>query len=263
MDATLTELNVYPLKSGGGTAVQHAELTPAGLRWDREFMLVNPEGRYLSQRQVPRLALLRPEFDGDVLTVGLSTASAAEPLVHKATMDGPVCDVNVHSTMCLGVDQGDEAAAWLSAAIRRDCRLVRFTGHRASSRGDEIHYADGHPLLVISVESLEDLNSRLDEPLPMNRFRPNLVVQGLGRYGEDTVRRLRVGPAEIEMVKPSTRCVITTTDQETAVRGREPLRTLALYRKVDRGIVFGYNAAPRSLGTLTVGDPVEILERAM
>nr|WP_276515345.1 MOSC domain-containing protein [Actinomadura coerulea] len=120
-------------------------------------------------------------------------------------------------------------------------------------------FADGYPLLVISAESLAGLNARLDEPLPMNRFRPTLVVEGLGPHGEDEVRLLRVGEAVIEMVKPCTRCVITTTDQRTAERGREPLRTLASYRTRDRGIQFGQNCVPRVLGTLRVGDPVEVV----
>ncbi|MFC4912468.1 MOSC domain-containing protein [Actinomadura gamaensis] len=270
MDAVLAELNVHPLKSGGGTALTSAELTPTGLPHDREFMLVTPEGRHLSQREHAELALLRPRFDGELLTV---SALGVEPLELKASGDGPVLDVTVHRKPCQGVDQGDQAAEWFtrflasSASERRGpftgCRLVRFTGRRPTSRGGgEVAFADGYPLLIISAESLADLNTRLDDPLPMNRFRPSLVLEGLGAYGEDGVRLLRVGPAVIEMIKPCTRCVITTTDQATAVRSREPLRTLATYRNVDGGILFGQNAVPRELGTLRVGDPVEILERA-
>ncbi|WP_460357203.1 MOSC domain-containing protein [Actinoallomurus acanthiterrae] len=118
---------------------------------------------------------------------------------------------------------------------------------------------------MTSVESLEELNSRLDEPLPMNRFRPSVVLEGLGAWGEDSVRLLRVGGVELELVKPCTRCVITTTDQETAVKAREPLRTLATYRTRtlpdgDRGVVFGQNAIPRTLGTIAVGDPVTVAD---
>ncbi|MCP2337795.1 MOSC domain-containing protein [Actinomadura rupiterrae] len=279
MDAVLAELNVHPLKSGGGTALTSAELTPTGLLHDREFMLVTPEGRHLSQREHARLALLRPHFDGELLTVSApgveaDVAAGFEPLEHKALADGPVVDVTVHRKPCQGVDQGDAAAAWFTRflesapdAERRGpfagCRLVRFTGRRPTSRGGgEVAYADGYPLLVISAESLADLNTRLNEPLPMNRFRPSIVLEGLGAYGEDAVRLLRIGSTVIELVKPCTRCVITTTDQATAVRSREPLRTLAAYRNVDGGIIFGQNAVPRTLGTLRVGDPVEILEPA-
>jgi len=258
LTGTLTELNAYPLKSGGGTALRSAELTPRGLRFDREFMLVGLGGRFLSQREFAQMALLRPAYDGELLTVDAPRASS---LVHKAVDDGEVLEVRVHRTECQGIDQGDEAATWFSALLGTDCRLVRFTGHRATSRGGgEVMFADGYPLLVLSAESLADLNARLDEPLPMNRFRPSVVIEGLGPYGEDDVRTLRIGEAVVEMVKPCARCLITTTDQETAERGREPLRTLAAYRTRDRGIQFGYNAVPRVLGTLTVGDEVEVLE---
>lgn len=258
MTGTLTELNAYPLKSGGGTTLRSTELTARGLPFDREFMLVSPGGRFLSQRELAQMALLRPSYDGEVLTVD---APGASSLVHKALDDGEVLEVRVHRKECQGVDQGDEAATWFSALLDTDCRLVRFTGHRATSRGGgEVMFADGYPLLVISAESLADLNTRLDEPLPMNRFRPSLVLEGLGPYGEDDVHLLRIGATIIEMVKPCARCLITTTDQETAERGREPLRTLATYRNFERGIQFGYNAVPRVLGTLTVGDEVEVLE---
>jgi uncharacterized protein YcbX len=258
LKGTLTELNAYPLKSGGGTALRSAELTPRGLPFDREFMLVDPGGRFLSQREFARMALLSPSYDGEVLTVG---APNAAPLVHKAADDGEVLDVRIQRKDCQGIDQGDEAATWFAEFLGAECRLVRFTGRRETSRGGgEVMFADGYPLLVISQESLDDLNTRLDEPLPMNRFRPSLVVEGLGPYGEDDVRLLRVGEAVIEMVKPCNRCLITTTDQETGERGREPLRTLATYRTAERGILFGYNAVPRSLGTLTVGDEVEVVE---
>jgi uncharacterized protein YcbX len=255
--ATLTELNAYPLKSGGGTALRTAELTARGLPHDREFMLVTPEGRFLSQRDYAGMALMRPVYDGEVLTVDVPGAGQ---FVHKAVDDGAVLDVTIQRHEARGVDQGDEAAGWFSDLLDAECRLVRFTGRRATSRGGgELMFADGYPLLVISAGSLGDLNGRLDEPVPMNRFRPSLVVEGLGAFAEDGVRLLRVGGTVIEMVKACARCVITTTDQETGERGREPLRTLASYRTIDRGVRFGQNAVPRELGTLTVGDPVEVL----
>ncbi|MCO6010125.1 MOSC domain-containing protein [Actinoallomurus purpureus] len=267
MTAVVRELNVYPLKSGGGTPLGNAEVVPEGFRHDRGFMLVRPDGRHLSQRELPRMALLRPSYDGVKLTVGFAGTGAGAPYVHAAPADGPVVDVTVHGKPCQGVDQGDEAADWFGALLERECRLVRFTGRRPTGiGGGTVAYADGYPLLVTSVESLEELNSRLGEPLPMNRFRPNIVIEGLGAWGEDSVRFLRIGDVELELVKPCTRCVITTTDQETAVKGREPLRTLASYRTRtlpdgERGVVFGQNAIPRTLGTITVGDGVTVLSR--
>ncbi|WP_083733386.1 MOSC domain-containing protein [Actinomadura sp. CNU-125] len=258
MPGTLLELNTYPLKGGRGTALSSAELGPEGLRHDREFMLVDAGGRFLSQRGDPRMALLRPAFDGEILTV---TAPGAAPLVHKPVDDGEVRDVRVHKSDCLGVDQGDEAAAWFGEVLGRECRLVRFTGRRETPLGGgTLKFADAFPLLLISAESLADLNGRLAGPLPMNRFRPSLVVAGLGAYGEDAVRLLRIGGTVIEAVKPCGRCLVTTTDQETGERGGEPLRTLATYRKVDGSLLFGQSCVPRTPGPLTVGDPVEVLE---
>jgi uncharacterized protein len=260
--AVVRRLFVYPLKSGGGTRLESAEIAPTGFRFDREFMLTRPGGAHLTQRELPRLALVSPSYDGEKLVV--DAPDAVTPLVHHAQLDGPALDVTVHGNPCQGVDQGDEAADWFSALLDTDCRLVRFAGRRSTKvGGGTVKYADGFPVLVTSVESLAELNSRLDEPLPMNRFRPSIVIEGLGPWGEDEVTRLTIGEVEIELIMPCPRCVITTTDQETAVRGHEPLRTLATYRTrpVDdggHGVMFGQNGVPRSLGTVRVGDRVEV-----
>jgi uncharacterized protein len=262
--AVVRGLYVYPLKSGGGTRLTSAEVTPTGFRYDREFTLIRPDGMRLSQREVARLATLRPAYDGVKLSV--DSADAVTPLVHEAHADGPVREVRLPKTVCQGIDQGDEAADWFSALLATECRLVRFTGRRETSRGGgTVAFADGYPLLVISAESLDDLNERLEDPLPMNRFRPSLVIEGLGAFGEDSVDLLRVGDGvEIELIKPCARCVITTTDQDSGLRGPEPLRTLASYRtrrKDDgsRAVIFGQNAIPRTLGTIRLGDEVRPL----
>jgi uncharacterized protein YcbX len=236
-----------------------------GFRYDREYMLISPDGRHLSQRELPHMAMLRPSYDGERLLVDALTA--VTPLDHVPRPDGPVRDVTLFGKPLQGVDQGDEAADWFSALLNTDCRLVRFTGVRPTSRGGgTVAYADGYPLLVLSAESLADLNSRLDVPLPMNRFRPSIVVEGLGAFGEDSVDLLRIGDAEIEFVKPCPRCVITTTEQESGVTDHEPLRTLATYRTRrthdgSRGIMFGQCGIPRTLGIIRAGDPVFVSTR--
>lgn len=265
MTAVVRQLNVYPLKSAGGIRLKSGEVTPTGFRHDREFMLIRPGGAHLSQRELARMALLRPSYDDRRLLV--DAIDAVTPLVLEPRSAGPVRDVTVHGRPCQGVDQGDEAADWFGALLDTDCRLVRFTGRRDTSRGGgTVSYADGYPLLVISVESLDDLNSRLDDPLPMNRFRPSIVVEGLGPYGEDSVDLLRIGEVEIEFVKPCGRCVITTTDQNSGIRGHEPLRTLATYRtrRTDDGrrvVTFGQYGIPRTLGTIHAGDAVCVSTR--
>jgi len=257
--ASLTALNVYPIKSGSGTSLTAVALTPRGLLHDREFMLIDADGRMLTQRAYPRMALLSTAYDGTLLTVN--------DFIHSPVDSGPVLEVEVWGTPCKGIDQGPAAASWFSDFLGFDVRLVWFTGERETPLGGgSVGFADGYSLLIISQESLDDLNDRLDEPVPMNRFRPSLVLEGLGAFGEDTARVLRVGSCVIDVIAPCPRCVLTTVDQETAVKGREPLRTLAKYRTQvfdgDRGIMFGQNAIPRTTGNLHVGDPVEILEHA-
>ena len=266
MRAVVRRLTVYPLKSGGGTRLASGEVTPTGLRHDREFTLIRPDGARLSQREVPRMATLRPSYDGERLVV--DALDAVTPLVHEVR-SGPPRAVRLPRTTCEGVDQGDEAADWFGALLDVECRLVRFTGRRETGRGGgTVAYADGYPLLVVSAESLADLNGRLEEPLPMDRFRPSIVLEGLGAFGEDTVERLLIGSVEIDLVKACDRCVITTTDQETGRRGREPLRTLATYRAGPKdgggqAVFFGQNAIPRTYGTIRVGDTVRAWTRPM
>ncbi|MFG2002524.1 MOSC domain-containing protein [Spirillospora sp. NPDC048911] len=248
MTVVVRQLNVFPVKSAGGVSVDDVEVLGTGLRHDREFMVIRPDGRHLSQREVPRLALLRPSFDGVKLT--FESAPVCEP--------GLVREVTVHGQVCLGVDQGDDVAEWLGRTLDEDVRLVRFAGVRVLKRGGSMMYGDGEPISVLSVESLDDLNGRLEEPLPMERFRPNIVLAGLGAYGEDAVSRIRVGEVEIELIRPCGRCLIVNTDQDTARRSREPLRTLAKYRtqtfEGSRSIMFGRLGVPSGLGTLRVGE---------
>lgn len=256
MIAVVAALNVFPVKSAGAVPAAEAELSPDGLRHDREFMLVRPDGRHLSQREVPELALLHPAFDGVKLVV--HTALAPAPLICVA-VDGPARDVTVHRRPCRGVDQGDEAAGWFSETLGLPCRLVRFTGTRPTALGGgTLTYADGYPVSVLSEESLDDLNRRMGARLPMARFRPNIVLRGLGPYGEDSVTRLRGDQVDIELVRPCGRCVIVNTDQDTARRSPEPLRALARYRAERFGgareIMFGRLGVPRALGALRVGD---------
>jgi uncharacterized protein YcbX len=252
-------LNVHPIKSAGGVAVSEAEVTPVGLRGDREFLVIRPDGRHLSQREVPGLARLRPVVeDGKLIVDAPGTSLAYEP------MDGAARQVSVHGTPCQGVDQGDDVADWFSTALGLPCRLVCFTGTRTTPRGDTLTYDDGDPISVLSVESLNDLNSRLAAPLEMRRFRPNIVLEGLGPYGEDRVSRLRIGAVEIEVLRSSGRCVIINTDQETGERNPEPLRALGKYRVQthdgSRAIMFGRLGAPRSYGRINVGDTVDAVD---
>jgi uncharacterized protein len=260
---TLAGLYVYPVKSCRGIAVAGARLTNAGLQHDREWMVVAPEGRFLTQRDTPRLALVVPTIERESLTL---EAPGMTPLIVPFEARGELRVVTVWRDPCRAFDAGDSAARWFSDFLGRPSRLVRFdpAARRptdpAWSQGlqGESRFADGFPLLVLSRASLDDLNARLPAPLPIDRFRPNLLLDGGEPYIEDRLAALTHGRVQLRLVKPCTRCAITTTDQATAtVTGDEPLRTLRTYRwdKQLRGVTFGQNAIVASGAgeTLTLG----------
>jgi len=263
---TVSGLFVYPVKSCGGTALTTAEIGPRGFQHDREFMVVDTaSGLFLTQREYPRMALIRPQIVAGVLRL---CGAGMPPLAVQPLSDGIMRSVVVWRDRCRAVDQGDEAARWLRDFLQTDCRLVRMAQDEvravdpayAVSSDDQVGFADGYPFLLLSEESLADLNTRLAEPLPMNRFRPNIVVSGAGRpYLEDQWRQIRIGETLFQIVKSCARCVITTTDQETAVRGVEPLSVLATYRRSERGVLFGQNLMHTGTGSIRLGDEVLVV----
>ncbi len=263
---TLAAIHCYPVKSCGGIALERAELDRLGIRLDRAWMVVDPAGRFLTQREVPALARVRTEFgDGRLVCHAPGVAPLVLP---QAGVAGPRREVEVWRHRGPGVDQGDAAAAWFESALGRPCRLVRVPDDHARRVNPErfpgeahTAFSDGYPLLLLSEASLADLNARLAEPLPMDRFRPNLVVRGCEPYAEDGWRRIRIGAVELAIVKPCPRCAIPGIDQRTGRRtGDEPLRTLASYRRGPEGALFGQNAVHLSPGTLELGTPVAVIE---
>lgn len=250
LHATITGLHIYPVKSCRGISLATAELTARGLAHDREWMVVDADGQFLTQRAQPRMALVETALSADTLRLSVTGQSKALE-VSLAERDLPRCRVRVWSDDCDALDEGSAAAEWFSAFLGKPVRLVRFapaqsrlSNHEWTRGVDaENRFSDAYPLLVISEESLDELNRRLDVPLPMNRFRPNVVIRGLGPHGEDHLNVLSADGFEIRLVKPCDRCCVTTTDQDTAEVGKEPLRTLATYRrdKTLNGVTFGMN----------------------
>ena len=267
--ATVAALNVYPVKSCRGISLEQAVLELTGFRSDRRWMVVTETGHYLTQRQLPRMALIVPELTPQGLSI---TAPGMPALSLPEEMDGPSLEVSVVFDRVLARDAGPQAAAWLSQFLERSVRLVRFDPQltrRINSlfwKGDietRIEFSDAFPLLVVSQASLEDLNNRLEWPLPMDRFRPNVVLDGLQAYDEDRIHNLRDGALQLRIARACTRCKITTTNQLTGeVLGAEPLTTLKAYRwsKALRGIMFGqYAIVVDGVGTqLRVGQRLEI-----
>ena len=249
MKATLSGLHVYPIKSCRGIALDSAVLQPTGLADDRHWMLVRPNGRFVTQRELPRLALIVTRLTVDSLEL---EAPGMPPLEVDRETNGTARAITVWKFEGRGIDSGDEAATWVSRYLDTPLRLVSFDAGAPRVCNPEwtqgtravTEFSDGYPILVISRASLADLNSRLPHALPMERFRPNVVIDGVGAYDEDRMHELRAGPVTLRIVKPCTRCSITTTDQQQgAVDGVEPLRTLKEYRfdKELRGVTFGQN----------------------
>jgi hypothetical protein len=264
----VTELNIYPVKSTRRIALSESEVLPRGLPWDRRWMLVDASGKFITGRQHPRLATVQTEIGDNVLHIhAAGHDSLSLPLVPR---ERRVVEVTVWKDSVGALLAGSEADAWFSGFLGLDCRLVQMTDDISRGvnpdygrAGDQVSFADGFPLLVISEASLTDLNSRLDQPVEMRRFRPNLVIDGDLPYAEDDWRRIRVGEVEFEGVKNCSRCVFTTIDPDTGEKSpdMEPLRTLSSYRRrPEGGVYFGQNLIPRGAGVIRVGDSVTVLE---
>jgi uncharacterized protein YcbX len=272
MKASLTAINIYPVKSCRGIPLGAATLTPTGLADDRHWMMVRPGGKFVTQRELPRMALIKTQVDATGLTL---TAPDMPKLFVPRLVPGKSRNVTVWKFDGRGIDCGAEASTWITRYLQSELSLVAFDASAPRTCSPEwtqgVHstteFADGFPVLVISRASLEDLNARLAikgvKPLPMERFRPNLVIEGVGAFDEDRMHEMRVDGVTLRMVKPCTRCAITTTDQQRGeLDGVEPLRTLKEFRfdRELRGVTFGQNAivVGGAGEKLNVGDSLEI-----
>ncbi|MCX0244973.1 MULTISPECIES: MOSC domain-containing protein [Streptomyces] len=270
--ARVTELICYPVKGCAGTSVSEAVLTPAGLAHDRGFMVVSEDGVFRTQRRHPRLALIRPTVSADGTRLALGTDGHGTVSL-DVTTSAPRRDVDLFGDTFRGIDQGEEAAAWLSDVLGAPSRLVRVPPEHDRIADGLIPgpsgYADSSAVHLLSVASLDLLNRRMAErgapPLPMDRFRPNIVVDGgwaAEPHAEDRARRVVVGGAELGYAKLAVRCAVTLVAQEAgARRGPEPLRTLAGYRRAaSGGVVFGAKFSVVAPGKLSAGDEVAVTE---
>lgn len=271
----LSGLFIYPVKSLRGIALQSAGIDALGLVGDRRFLVTDEHGRFLTQRTLPRMALIETELTPTELILRAPQIGCCiVPLV------GPkppvIKSVSVWKSIGLiAEDCGDEPAGWLSTVLSVTCRLVRIGEHfrrpvlnpQKARAGDVFAFADGYPFLAMGEASLADLNDRLlarrEEAVPMNRFRPNLVISGIAAFAEDMWPRFKIGSVTFRAARPCARCVVTTTDQLTAQRATEPLRTLATYRRDPEdssSVNFGQNLIHETkTGSLRIGDPVSVL----
>lgn len=259
-------LFVYPIKSCAGIELQVAELDAFGIRADRRWMLVDPAGRFITQREVPGMALVRPALVDGQLTVH-APAEAAEPLALTPPDDAAPITVTVWRDQVQALPAGDAATEWFTRVLETPCRpvfipdsSVRAPGPQYAGRA-RVSFADAFPFLIISRAAVELVSRKAGLSLDARRFRPNIVVSGVEPHGEDEWRRIRIGDVPFAVVEPCARCVVTTVDPDTADVGREPLRTLATYRKRDGKVHFGQKAVHERTGIICVGDHVEVLER--
>ncbi|ELS04753.1 putative Fe-S protein [Xenococcus sp. PCC 7305] len=277
----VSELYVYPIKSCQGIKLKQAEVTPKGFLWDREMMVISKRGKFLTQRQFPQLAKAQIKLEGD--RISLSTADQVLPtLTFTPSLEGAKIAVEIWRDNTIAIDQGDEVAAWFHHLLElgqdKECRLVRQSAtelrkvrHKLSFKTENpVSFADGYPFLLTATASLADLNRRIAETyqeaapiIPMNHFRPNIVVETETPFEEDNWKIIKLGELKFALLKPCSRCIITTIDQKKGTKNelKEPLRTLGSFRQFgDRGVMFGENMVPYGEGILKVGDKLEIIE---
>ncbi len=267
MMITISALIQYPIKACRGVEINSTAVERMGFEHDRRMMVITPEGRFLTQRDQPKLALVKPELSIESLIL---TAPCMRELRVEVQKQGKTLDVLIWKSRGVkSVDQGEQAAQWFSEWLGLPARLVHLAeGYRRKLNpafsvfpDDHTGFADGYPILLTTEESLTELNSRLAAPIPMNRFRPNLVVKGCRPFEEDEWKRIKAGCLELAIVKPCPRCMVTTIDKETLETGREPLKTLSIFRKQPGGVMFGQNAIPLNEGRLEVGMSLQITKR--
>lgn len=273
-DAILSNIIIYPIKSLGGISLAESVVEDKGLQYDRRWMLTDEKGGFLTQREFPLMATLGVELKTDKLKVTTKNADSIDiPLSEDES--GEERKVSVWQSKLKARVAENAVNEWFSEALQTKCRLVRMNEnskrlvnpfYAVRKFQDEVSFADGYPILLIGESSLEDLNLKLERRVPMNRFRPNLVIKNVEAFAEDKWKKIKIGETVFHLVKPCARCVMTTIDQETGISdGKEPLKTLATYRLVKRAgtskINFGQNLIAENAGAkVRIGEKVEIIE---
>jgi uncharacterized protein len=264
---TVSELYIYPIKSLGGISVSTAKISDRGFDLDRRWMLVDENNRFLTQREVPSMALLQVELT----PVGLKVYHKQSP---DLTINIPVLPetkeevaVEIFEDNCTAIFVSEIADEWFSQMLPVNCRLVympdstkRLVDKNYAQDNEVTAFSDGYPILIIGQSSLDDLNKRLAEPLPINRFRPNIVFTGGAPNEENVMMHFTINSVNFFGVKLCARCTITTVDQYDASKSVEPLRTLASYRQKNNKVYFGQNLLHHGSGSIHVGDKIEVIK---
>jgi uncharacterized protein len=259
----IQDIFIYPIKSLGGIRVSEAVVEEKGFQHDRRWMLVDQKGMFISQRDFPQLALLAVRVEVNELVVFHKKDQEKAVKIPVDLASGPELMVTVWDDQVLAKTVDPSLDQFFSDFLGFSVRLVvmpensrRKVDPRYALNGESVSFADGMPYLIIGQESLNDLNSRLEDPVTMDRFRPNLVFTGGVPYIEDSLREIKIGELDFQIVKPCARCVMTTVDQASGIKGKEPLKTLASYRTFNNKVYFGQNVVALQSGKIRVGDVI-------
>lgn len=262
----LQDIYIYPIKSLGGIRLEEAVLEERGFRYDRRWMLVDKLGMFITQRTHPLLALLQVEIVADGLVVFHKQHPEQRIVIPFLPMTQRFMQVTIWEDTVEGQVVQEEVSVWFQQILGLDCELVcmplstqRKLKEKYAVNGESVSFADGMPYLIIGQESLNDLNDRLEKPVPMDRFRPNLVFSGGTPFVEDEWKEIRIGEARFKVTKPCARCVLTTVDQATAEKSKEPLKTLAAYRTFNNNVMFGQNMLLLQGDKVRVGDELQVV----
>lgn len=264
----IQNLYIYPVKSLGGIEVSEADVLQKGFRHDRRFMLVDDQNQFITQRNEHALALLQTEITVGGIRVYHKNNPQNELLIPFDIKTENTEKVTLWDDTFDAVFTGKKHDKWFSDFLQKPVRLAflpeenpRPVDERYAGNGENVSLADGYPYLLIGQASLDDLNKRLPEPVPMNRFRPNLVVADADAFGEDTWAEIRIGDVHFKVAKPCARCVLTTINQNTGEKAEEPLATLSRYRLSGKKVLFGQNLIALNEGKIAVGDKLEVLRK--
>lgn len=261
---SVTQLFIYPVKSLAGISLDTSNIDNMGLQYDRRWMVVSPTGKFMTQRTVPKMALINTSIDNGQLTLSKKGREPHQVALTATTSEK--MDVTVWKDNLCVSKVGAETDAWLSEALDIDCHLVyieddvvRQCDLDFSEEGERTGFADGFPILVISEESLIDLNQRLESPVDMRRFRPNIVIEGCEAFAEDKLNRFSIGNTDMKAVKICSRCPMPMNDPDLGERtSQEPIATLSTYRKWDGKIFFGMNVIQQQQGVIKTGDKLHL-----
>lgn len=257
---SVSGLFIYPIKSLGGISLPQVSLCTTGFEYDRRWMLVDEHNGFLSQRNFPQMALCKVNMGEDGFSIHYQNQELRIPFV---ATKGELIKVKIWGDEVMAYKAEEECNNWFSHIFNQKIKLVYLPNQsqrqidlRYAQQNESVSFADGYPILAIGEASLELLNSKLTEALPMNRFRPNLVFTGGLPHDEDTWQSFTIHGIRLLGVKPCGRCTVTTINQQTAEKGVEPLKTLSTYRLKENKILFGQNVIAKTLGTIRVGDVI-------